>query len=61
MEEINNFYFITHHSDTSVSDRCPEPREVSRVSRRAAEEQHRGIPAAPASQSVSSGAQLKHM
>lgn len=49
----------SYQFDASASNRCPEPGEGSQVSERAHEEQHKGIAAAPASMSASSGAQLK--
>ena len=49
----------SYQFDASASNRCPEPGEGSQVSRRAPEEQHKGIPATPASKSASLGAQLK--
>ena len=45
--------------DASASNRCPEPGEGSQVSRRTPEEQHKAIPATPASKSASSGTQFK--
>ena len=49
----------SYQFDASASSRCPEPGEESEVSGRAPEEQHKGIPATPASKSASLGAQLK--
>lgn len=43
----------------SVRHRCPEPEEGSQVSRKASEEQHKGIPVTPASKSASLGSQLQ--
>jgi len=47
---------VTKRSNASASSRCPEPGEGSQVSRRAPEGRQEGT---PASNSASSGAQLK--
>ncbi|KAJ7424481.1 hypothetical protein WISP_28535 [Willisornis vidua] len=44
-----------------TSKRCPEPGEESQVSRRAPEEQHKGIPALPARKSASLGPNFNAM
>ncbi|XP_010293539.1 PREDICTED: uncharacterized protein LOC104627127, partial [Phaethon lepturus] len=49
----------SYQFDASARNRCPEPGEGTQVSMRAPEEQHKGIPATPASKSALSGAQLK--
>lgn len=49
----------SYQFDASASNRCPEPREGSQISRTAPKEQHEGISATPTSKSASSGAQLK--
>jgi len=51
--------FHSYQFDASASNRCAEPGEGSQVSRRTPEEQHRGIPAAPASKSASSGIPMR--
>jgi len=48
--------FHVYQFDASASNRCPEPGEGSQGSRRAPEEQHKGILATPASKLASSGA-----
>ncbi|PKU38834.1 hypothetical protein llap_10858 [Limosa lapponica baueri] len=45
--------------DDSASNRCPKPREVSQIIRRARGIQHRGIPGTPASKSASLGVHFK--
>jgi len=48
-EEVNLSPSHCYHFDAGPSSRCPEPGEGSHVSMRAPEEQHKGIPASPAS------------
>ncbi|GAB0181548.1 hypothetical protein GRJ2_000620100 [Grus japonensis] len=49
----------SYQFDVNAGNRCPELGKGSQVSRRAPEVQHKVIPATPANQSASSGAQLK--
>lgn len=49
----------SYRFDVSARNRFPEPGEGSQVSRRAPEEQHKGIPVTPVSKLASLGAQLK--
>lgn len=59
---ITNIPSVMSHSfqfGASASNRFPEPEQGSQFSRKAPEEQHKEIPAAPASKSASLGSQLQ--